>query len=233
MRGARLWELFRERGAFGIVAYVVLRAAKQLEQRGPRARRFRRELARRDANYDAANNVDTAGVLHLKKLSIAGSNRRFGTSYIATDPHEFARAVAALPVIRQEDFTFIDLGSGKGRALLLAADRQFRSVIGVEFASELHEIAQANLRNRPQVRLYCADVVEFEFPPEPLIVFMYNPFGPEVMTKVARRLRDSHSLHPRPIFVLYLNPFYMAPWRAEGFRTVRTGDPFVILTPGA
>jgi SAM-dependent methyltransferase len=208
---------------------LVRRVARGVEQYRPQALRFRRALAVRDARYDAEHQVDTAA-RHLRKLSIASANRRFGVDHIATDPEEFARAVAQLP-IRPEEFVFVDLGSGKGRALLLAGEYPFRRIIGVEFARELHQIAATNTRSRERIQVHCLDAVEFDFPLEPLVVFLYNPFGPEVMARVAQRLHDSYAARPRLIYVLYINPFHLEPWQALGFRTVRSGDPFVILTP--
>ena len=203
----------------------------------PRALKFRRALAQRDARYDADNRVDTTSFVDLKKLSIASANRQYAIPHIATDPEEFTRAMAMLP-IRHEEFTFIDLGSGKGRALLLAAKFPFRRLIGVEFARELHEIAETNLLNRrnadgtrPHFQLHCMDATEFEFPAEPLVLFLYNPFGSEIISRVAQRLLDSYSVCSRAIYVLYINPFHLEPWRALGFRTVTAGDPFVILAP--
>jgi methylase of polypeptide subunit release factors len=64
--------------------------------------------------------------------------------HTASDPDELANAVASLDV-EHKDFTFIDLGSGKGRALVLALSYPFRRVVGVEFALELHRVAEANL----------------------------------------------------------------------------------------
>ena len=196
----------------------------------PREVRFRRSLAERDARYDNEYGVDTGGLTRLKKLNVSGPNRRFGISYIATPPDEFARGMAALP-IRHEDFTFIDLGSGKGRALLLALDFKFRALVGVEFARELHETALANLGRHSKVELRCMDVTEFEFPDNPLVVYLYNPFGPEIMSQIARRLYSSFAASPRPIYVVYLNPFYVDPWLAAGFCVLHRGEPFVILCP--
>ena len=190
----------------------------------PREIRFRRALAQRDARYDAANGVDTTSFLNLKKLSIASLNRRYGVPHIATPPEEFSRAMAALPV-RHEDYAFIDLGSGKGRALLLAAAFPFRRLIGVEFAQELHEIARENLNGRSSVELYCMDATEYGFPDGPLIVFLYNPFGPEVMAKVAQRLSGRPST-----YVVYINPFHVDSWLKAGFRVIARGEPFMILS---
>jgi predicted RNA methylase len=52
--------------------------------------------------------------------------------------------------LQWEDFAFIDLGSGKGRTLLLAAEYPFERVIGVEYCPQLNEVARSNI---PKLRL--------------------------------------------------------------------------------
>ncbi|MBZ5489392.1 MAG: class I SAM-dependent methyltransferase [Acidobacteriia bacterium] len=80
--------------------------------------------------------------------------------YFATEPWLFRQIMQALALSIQQsaisqgnvvpaalqDFTFIDLGSGKGRALLMAAQYGFKRIIGVEFMPELHRVAQENIR---------------------------------------------------------------------------------------
>jgi hypothetical protein len=234
---SKLCRSLRERGPTGALTHLLHRTATELARYRPAQVQDRRVRAVREARFDAQFAVLTGGDARLSKLSIASPNRRFGVDYRGVDPEEFARGFSQLP-IRHEEFVFVDLGSGKGRALLLAGACPFRTLIGVEFARELHEIAAANVlgwRNReqkcPDFRLYCMDAAEYDFPREPLVVFLYNPFGPEIIARVAQRLLESHAATPRPIYVLYVNPFYLEPWHALGFRTVRSGDPFVILVP--
>jgi hypothetical protein len=51
-----------------------------------------------------------------------------------------------LPIPDVSGYTFIDMGSGKGRMLLLAAEPPFRRIIGVEFASDLDALARSNVK---------------------------------------------------------------------------------------
>jgi len=234
---SKLRELLLELGPAATIGHLMRRAALELARYRPSQLHDRRVRALKEARFDSEFAVVTGGDARLSKLSIASVNRRFGVDYRGVDPEEFVRGFSQLPV-RHEEFVFIDLGSGKGRALLLAAKFPFRRLIGVEFARELHEIAEANVLNlpnppgkEPQVQLHCMDATEFDFPREALVVFLYNPFGPEVIARVAQRLLDSYVAYPRPVYVLYINPFYLGPWQALGFRTVTSGDPFVILVP--
>jgi SAM-dependent methyltransferase len=110
-------------------------------------------------------------------------------------------------------YTFVDVGSGKGRMLFVAAEYPFRRVIGVEFSNVLHEEAVANIRRYKHSKRRCgdiesvhADAAEFEFPDENLVIYMFNPFGPEVMGRMLANLERSIERHPRPVMVVMLWP---------------------------
>ena len=92
---------------------------------------------------------------------------------------------------RLEDFSFVDLGCGKGRAVLLASERGFREVVGVELNPELTRTAEANVtlwkergRQRSPTRIVCGDATEIAYPRGPLLLFLFNPFGAAVMKEV-------------------------------------------------
>lgn len=192
-----------------------------------------------DAAFDSNLGVDTGGTTELHGLDVAGPHRRFSTAHIASDPGEFSRAMAALD-IEYRDFTFIDLGSGKGRALILALSYPFRRILGVEFALPLHRAAEINVRrladtgtDTSRIALVHADAAQFNFPPGPLVFFLYNPFRSVVMEKVAERVRQAHAQDPRPIFVVYCNPFFEKIWLNGGFSQLESGETYSLLAPRA
>ena len=194
--------------------------------------------ARVDELFDTKYGLDTRGITHLSELEITGPNRPNGVAHIASDPGEFADALASLQ-IKHEEFIFIELGSGKGRALLLALRFPFRRIVGVEFALELHRIAQANLvrvaatdgMDIGRVSLIHADAAEFELPTEPLVIYLYNPFNAYVMKRVVDRVRASHLAHPRPIYVIYANAFLENLWVDQGFKVLVRGNAFSLIAP--
>lgn len=132
-----------------------------------------------------------------------------------------ARPYTAIPIgafkqmIRRVDvdrsrYDFVDIGCGKGRALILASQMGFRKVIGVELASELCQIARRNavrLQERSPslspIEIVEADATLYEFPNTPLVVLLYNPFGPELLDKVIGRLAVSLNDSPRDAVLLY------------------------------
>jgi hypothetical protein len=238
----KLRKSIRRRGALGTVRHAAARLARPLLALAPAERRMRRQKAERDRAFDERYGVDTGGVIPLDQLRIEGTTWEQGVPYWGIDPDEFARLLAALPV-RPEGFTFVDYGSGKGRAVLLAAGQPFRTIVGVEFAPELDRVARENLRTyRGEVKcrdieLVCGDALEFELPQGPVVCYFYNPFEGEIMSRVVARIADSHRAAPRDIYVLYANPRHREVWDRSGYfeavtvtgdfavyRTVRTGS---------
>jgi tRNA1(Val) A37 N6-methylase TrmN6 len=118
-----------------------------------------------------------------------------------------------LPVTDVSNYTFIDIGSGKGRMLLLAAELPFRRIIGVEFASDLDALARRNVKTYRNAKQACfqiepvhTDATQFEFPPEPLLIYLFYPFKQSVMEPVMQNLNRSLAEHPRDLILLYRNP---------------------------
>jgi SAM-dependent methyltransferase len=104
----------------------------------------------------------------------------------------------------------VDLGSGKGRVLIMAAEVGFPKVVGVEFASDLHAIAQENIDiyekriGRPSgISVVCLDAQEYEIPSGNVFLFFYSPFTGSVMERVVKNIRDSYRQSPRPVIVVF------------------------------
>lgn len=190
-----------------------------------------------DAAFDAEAGVSTGGITHLYGLSIVGPNAASGVSHIACDPDEFRAALDGLDTALSGS-TFVDLGSGKGRALVLAARYPFAAIVGVEFAGELHAAAVANVAalpasDRARIRLVHEDATRFAFPDGPLVVFLYNPFEAAVCRAVAERLRADLRARPRPVRVVYLTPQHREAWTGAGWSPAREGAGFIVLAPRA
>lgn len=168
-------------------------------------RTYRRIRAgRQPDSFDLQHAVDTAGHLSLFQLDITSRHEAVGFSY-SPSPAEICEKLFASLTIRHQDFTFIDLGAGKGRVLLVASRFPFKRLIGVEFARELVETARLNIQKFGcRAEVVHADAAEYKFPSENLVVYLYNPFGPEVLRPVLRSLREISAC--REVYLLYLNP---------------------------
>ena len=95
-----------------------------------------------DAEYDWDYRVNTTSATVGWRERLLG---QFHSAYQPTEPALFKEMMAYLKIDFQE-FTFIDIGSGKGRVLLMAADYPFRRILGIELLPALHRVAQENLR---------------------------------------------------------------------------------------
>ena len=81
--------------------------------------------------YDWDYRVDTTSATVGWRERLLG---QFHSAYQPTEPALFKEMMAILKIDFQE-FTFIDMGSGKGRVLLMAADYPFRRILGDRTAS--------------------------------------------------------------------------------------------------
>lgn len=134
---------------------------------------------------------------------VRGGDFRDAMAHVDLDPHESS---------------FMDLGSGRGRALLLAAESGYRRVIGVELDEKLMPQAQRNVdrwlsRHRypsgdPEFLLLHDDAASVELPDGPTVVFLCNPFGEASLRQVLDRLVSSYQSSPRPLWLCYVNPQY-------------------------
>ncbi len=175
-------------------------------------RRRRRYREAEMAEFDRRFAVNTSGKVDLQDLNINSPNLSYGVSYESTPPEIFKRMVDSLP-IKHEEFSFVDVGSGKGKVLLMASELPFKKIIGIEFSSELHRIAQQNVSayQSPNQRCktfecICVDASECPIPSDPLVFFFYHPFDDKVMRRVLTNIESSLKDHPRRMFILYYNP---------------------------
>jgi SAM-dependent methyltransferase len=170
-----------------------------------------------DADYDWDHRVNTTSAAVGWRDRLLGV---FHSPYQPTEPALFSEMLDALQSQTQDearldfcDFTFLDLGSGKGRTLLMAADYPFRRIVGVELLPSLHEIAQENLRQYRSesqkcfaVESICADACTFSIPEGPLVMYLFNPLPESGLRQVIANLEQSLRTHPRAVYVLYHNP---------------------------
>lgn len=167
----------------------------------------RRKARFGDLDYDWEHSVDTTR-----------SNVGFGTQfltgvtarpYFATEPWLFEQIMQALPIDFSQ-FTFVDLGCGKGRVLLMASDYPFQRIVGVEFMPDLNRAAQENIAKYAsereqcrQIESICMDARDFDFPDGPLVMYLFNPFSEATFVAVLENLRQSIKQAPRPFYLAY------------------------------
>lgn len=172
-----------------------------------------------DVEYDWDYRVNTTGATVSWRDRLLGM---FHSPYQPTEPVLFREMLASLTLassmlsnakIDFREFTFVDIGSGKGRVQLMAADYPFRRILGIELLPELHRVAKENISKYKSDSQQCfaidsllGDACEFAFPAEPTVLYLFNPLPESGLAMVIRNLEQSLREHPRPVFVLYHNP---------------------------
>ena len=181
---------------------------------------YRFGAAYRAWKFDRVYGVDTrAKQLGLRRnravlsRTINSPNEPQNTGFGPSDPIFLTGILESLP-IRYQDYTFIDLGAGTGRILLMASEFPFRKITGVEFCPPLCEKALENSRRYKSAsqkcrnfEVLCMDASEYRFPDEPLVVFLSNPFRAEaLLRKILENVKSSLMDNPRQIYVIYSVP---------------------------
>ena len=166
--------------------------------------------------FDAEFGVRTSGLVAGRHLKSGHRHDRHSTAYYGVAPSVFRSLVKRWrktgPAAPMEATTFIDLGAGMGRALLLASQLPFKAVVGVELHPTLARIARKNAsiwraagRARSPLQVVEGDAVEFPLPEGPLLVFLFNPFGAPVMRRLLHCWRKSLAARPGAVDILYVN----------------------------
>lgn len=167
-----------------------------------------------DAWQDRRLAIDASGLLKKDELASVGPNARYSYIYLGT-PHLVLNLVFRRLRIDPNRYTFVDLGSGKGRVVIRAAMQQFQRVEGVELSPILHQAAvenvdrakaNATLALRSPVIVHNEDALEYEIPRTPLVLFFFNSFERVVLIKFIERLEQSLREHPRDCYFIYVNP---------------------------
>ena len=201
----------KRHGIIGLFLVTAERIAVLANNLRPSIRREISMREKRAAEFDLQYGVDTAGFIHPTELSINHPNQVHAVSYRGSDSELFRKAIGTLSIDHRR-FIFIDFGSGKGRAVLLAKEFPFKKIVGVELSKELHAIAQDNLKRFcsqisrcGDVELLCADAVAYPLPDDCLVCYFCNPFDATLMARMVLNIHESFSRNPREIFFVYYN----------------------------
>lgn len=174
-----------------------------------------REARSHDSGFDRRYGTDTTEGVTPEDAALPEARRRGATMYLPTMDQDLAAMLEALawPDELRAGATFIDIGSGKGRVVLLAAMQRFREVVGVELSPQLHAIAARNVACvaeagalRSPVHLVNEDAAAFAIPDGPLVVYLYHPFREDVASELVAHVVASSVAAPRPVAIVYGHP---------------------------
>lgn len=186
--------------------------------------------------------METGGLIPGSRLATGHANDRHVTAYYGVAPSILREMIdrwrATQPPHPIASYTFVDIGAGKGRAMLVASQFPFRQVIGVELNPELAVIARANLMRwqalhgtdptatpLAPLELREQDALKMELPAGPVLLFLFHPFEAPVMSKLLRRIETQLAANPSAaVDLLYVNAECAATLeRNPGFRRLWMG----------
>lgn len=213
----KLQKSLRKWGLLGTLNVCIVKVGVLIRRLNPRYRRAKAL----DWKFDRTYGVETECIIPPDDLD-ASSRAQFRKGYQATPVFTLQLILNNLH-IAYDDFVFIDVGSGMGRAVLLASEFPFKKIVGVECIPELDRIAKRNVlnfRNGKQkcrnIELVCMDAVEYDVPAQNAVFYLFNPFEKPILEKVLANIGRSLRDHPRSIVIAYYNAQYdlveMAPF---------------------
>jgi len=166
--------------------------------------------------FDEEFGVQTSGLVAGRHLKSGHLHDRHATAYYGVAPSVFEALLRrwrrSRPGWAVEEVSFIDVGAGMGRAVLLAAELPFRRVVGVELNPTLARIARRNLsvwrasgRAQAPMKIIYGDAVDFRLPQGPCLAFMFNPFGAPVMRRLLAAWKKAMAGQSAQLDILYVN----------------------------
>ena len=161
--------------------------------------RLPRETAARKHPFDEMFNTETSGFVPSYLLSLGYSARSLINNsvypYFGCQPNCIRAALRRIE--SPSDFIFYDIGCGMGRATMIASEFPFERVVGVEISTDLYEIANRNAStiakcfpDRPPITIFACDATKFTISSQNAVVFLYNPFGSEILKGLIAQLEN-------------------------------------------
>jgi SAM-dependent methyltransferase len=179
--------------------------------------------------FDVEHGVDTSGYLSAAECAPDAAFASQILPYAGSQPSIVRAGIASLPDHNQ--YAFVDLGCGKGRALMVASEFSFARLVGVEISRDLAEVARRNaalmaLRDprRVRIEIQVGDATAVQPPADRVVYFMYNHFGRALMETLVDGLERQLANSLEHAFLVYYNPVYgdvldrsprFARWQAE------------------
>jgi SAM-dependent methyltransferase len=166
--------------------------------------------------FDLEFGTRTSGLVAGRYLGSGHRHDRHITAYYGIAPSVFHSMIVrwrrCRPIAPLDEYTFIDLGAGMGRAVLLASELRFRAVIGVELHPTLARIGRKNTalwreagRALAPMRMICRDAAELPLPAGHCVAFLFNPFGAPVLRRLLRSWGQALAQRAGQLDILYVN----------------------------
>jgi SAM-dependent methyltransferase len=167
--------------------------------------------------FDLRFHTDTADEVALVEAGMSAEQAAMGNGvYRPLWESDFHATMAALG-IAFDGFTFVDIGSGKGKLLLLASDYPFSRIVGIEYSPRLHAAAHRNIevycsptQRCGTIEAFQGDALDFRLPDGALVCLLFNALNPTTTRKFVERQEASLAFREAPAFFIHANLRHIA-----------------------
>ncbi len=163
--------------------------------------------------FDTTHGVDTSGFVPADKCATDAAMAAAISPYGGSQPSIVRRSLELLPDLHE--YNFVDIGCGKGRPLLVAAELPFRGLLGVEISPQLGAVARANAAilkskfpNRPAISIETGDATTSAVPGPRAVCFIYHAFNASLLAALLRNLEAQLQSGLQHVFLVYYNPVH-------------------------
>lgn len=124
------------------------------------------------------------------------------------------------------NFSFIDVGCGKGRVMIMAAKFPFKTIHGIELSNDLARKCEYNLtliqQQFPNVtfNVHNVNALNFQLPIENLFLYLFDPFGRDTLKAFLNNLKLSAQQSKKRVIVLYYLPRHKDVFVEAGFKII-------------
>ena len=151
-----------------------------------------------------------------------------GSNYSETVPNIIKRVINNKKLVELKEKTIVDIGSGKGRVLILFAEKGVKRCIGIEISSVLNKIAHKNSQiwkkkntdSNAEFTFETIDASKYILPDEVDLVYLFNPFDAFILSQVIDTIKKSYLSNPREIFIIYMFPIHKVLFDNSLFQTI-------------
>ena len=163
-----------------------------------------------DFYFEMKYGVTTSKIVKREDLDISELSKEHSEEYKPTRIRHFRLLIKGLKL--PGNSVFVDMGSGKGRVLLMASMNNFKRVTGVEISSKLCEIARSNtviferrLKRPLHIEVVNEDVLQYSIKSDENVFYFYKPFDNFVMETILGRIIKSVFENPRKVWLIINN----------------------------
>jgi len=171
-------------------------------------------------------NINTIKPVSLEALTIDDGDITKSSPYEALNYYILETLLENFLKLFPREKSIIDIGSGKGRVMVVAAHYGFKNITGVDFARELCAAAERNTNKikaqfpDTTFNIHCKDILNYTIDKNDKVFFLYNPFNREIMEKLVEKIDRSVKEHSRTICFIYANPQQKEVLLQKGYKEV-------------